>query len=217
MLAFAFLVFNGVAYAYFHFFNMSETARRIRMLLQIRHAGAAGLRVQDLERAYSPRDMIEARLAGGGYVNYETSAFAQPGRECRHNLNYWRFGDYLGIGAGAHSKLSFPDRILRQMRYKQPRDYLQKTAAGAPVQEEHALLPKDRGFEFMMNALRLTEGFPVALFAERTGLPITAAEKPLAQAEARGLIERDHERIRPTELGRRFLNDLLQMFLAGDK
>ena len=167
----------------------------------------------DSELAADMQDMIEARLAGGGYVNYETSAFAQPGRECRHNLNYWRFGDYLGIGAGAHSKLSFPDRILRQMRYKQPRDYLQKTAAGAPVQEEHALLPKDRGFEFMMNALRLAEGFEPALFAERTGLAVAAVEQPLREAVRRGLITRDHMRVAPTKHGQRFLNDLLQLFL----
>jgi oxygen-independent coproporphyrinogen-3 oxidase len=159
------------------------------------------------------QEMIEARLAGKGYVNYETSAFAQPGRECRHNLNYWRFGDYLGIGAGAHSKLSFPARILRQVRYKQPREYLQQTAAGAPVQEEHAVSRRDLGFEFMMNALRLSEGFEAALFSERTGLPISAVEQPLQEALQRGLITRDHLRIVPTQRGRRFLNDLLQLFL----
>jgi oxygen-independent coproporphyrinogen-3 oxidase len=167
----------------------------------------------DSEIAADMQDMIEERLAACGYVNYETSAFARPGRECRHNLNYWRFGDYLGIGAGAHSKLSFPDRILRQMRYKQPREYLQKTAAGTPVQKEHALTPKDPGFEFMMNALRLAEGFAVALFAERTGLPISAVERPLREAVERGLITRDPVRIAPTKRGQRFLNDLLQLFL----
>ena len=167
----------------------------------------------DSELAADMQEMIEARLAGGGYANYETSAFARPGQECRHNLNYWRFGDYLGIGAGAHSKLSFPDRILRQMRYKQPRAYLQRTAAGAPVQEEHTLSRQDLGFEFMMNALRLTGGFEAALFAERTGLPITAVERPLQQAVQRDLITRDHARIAPTKRGQRFLNDLLQLFL----
>ena len=173
--------------------------------------------VPDDDAAAAMQEMIESRLADAGYVHYETSAYARPGRECRHNLNYWRFGDYLGIGAGAHSKLSFPDRIVRQMRTKQPTEYLKRVSDSTPVRDEHEVSRGDAVFEFMMNALRLTEGFPVALFAERTGLPITAAEKPLAQAEARGLIERDHERIRPTELGRRFLNDLLQMFLAGDK
>ena len=167
----------------------------------------------DPELAADMQDMIEARLAGGGYLNYETSAFARPGRECRHNLNYWRFGDYLGIGAGAHSKLSFPDRVLRQARYKQPRAYLQKTAAGAPVQEEHAVSRQDLGFEFMMNALRLAGGFEVTLYAERTGLALATVELPLREAVQRGLITRDHVRIAPTPHGQRFLNDLLQLFL----
>ena len=168
------------------------------------------------DAAAAMQELIEARLAEAGYVHYETSAYAKPGRECRHNLNYWRFGDYLGIGAGAHSKLSFPDGILRQMRYKQPKEYMKRVGAADPLQEEHEIRREDAVFEFMMNALRLTEGFPLPLFAERTGLPIAAAEKPLAQAEARGLILRDHERIRPTDLGRRFLNDLLQMFLPEE-
>jgi oxygen-independent coproporphyrinogen-3 oxidase len=169
----------------------------------------------DAELAADMQDMIDERLAHAGYVNYETSAFAQPGRECLHNLNYWRFGDYLGIGAGAHSKLSFFDRMLRQMRYKQPRAYLQMTATGTPIQEEHAVSNVDRGFEFMMNALRLTAGFEAALFAERTGLPISAVERPLREAALRGLISRDHLRIAPTKRGQRFLNDLLQLFLPS--
>jgi putative oxygen-independent coproporphyrinogen III oxidase len=170
----------------------------------------------DAELAADMQEMIEERLAGAGYVNYETSAFALPGRECRHNLNYWRFGDYLGIGAGAHSKLSFPDRVLRQARYKQPREYLQRAASGEPVQEERALSRKDLGFEFMMNALRLTGGFEAALFAERTGLPLLAVERSLQEAAQRGLIAHDHLRIAPTRLGQRFLNDLLQLFLPPD-
>ena len=167
----------------------------------------------DAELAADMQDMIEARLAGAGFLNYETSAFARPGRECRHNLNYWRYGDYLGIGAGAHSKLSFPDRMLRQMRHKQPRAYLQNTADGSPLQAEHTVLRKDLGFEFMMNALRLSGGFEVALFAERTGLALAAVEQPLQEAARRGLIRRDHVRIAPTKRGQRFLNDLLQLFL----
>jgi len=159
------------------------------------------------------QDAIGAALAEGGYAHYETSAWARPGRECRHNLNYWRFGDYLGIGAGAHSKLSFRDRVTRAVRWKQPREYLQRVAEGRPVQESHEVERADLVFEFMMNALRLSEGFPVGAFVERTGLQIAVAEKPLALAEARGLIVRDHERIRPTDLGQRFLNDLLQLFL----
>ena len=170
----------------------------------------------DSELAADMQDVVEQRLAGEGYANYETSAFARPGRECRHNLNYWRFGDYLGIGAGAHSKLSFPDRVLRQTRCKQPREYMQKTAAGSPLLEEHALSAKDLGFEFMMNALRLTEGFEPGLFAERTGLALAAVERPLREAVERGLITRDHVRIAPTRRGQRFLNDLLQLFLPPE-
>jgi putative oxygen-independent coproporphyrinogen III oxidase len=167
----------------------------------------------DEDAAAEMQDRIAAVLSRGGYLHYETSAWAKPGRECRHNLNYWRFGDYLGIGAGAHGKLSFADRIERSARYKQPREYLERAAEGRPVQEKHEVARADRVFEFMMNALRLAEGFPVSSFAERTGLQIAAAEKLLREAEARGLIVRDHEHIRPTELGQRFLNDLLQLFL----
>lgn len=169
----------------------------------------------DEDSAAEMQDLIAASLAGAGYLHYETSAYAQPGRECRHNLNYWRFGDYLGIGAGAHSKISFPDRILRSMRVKQPREYLRRAPIGEAVQETHELRRADLVFEFMMNALRLTEGFAVASFVERTGLQLAIAEAPLERAERRGLIERDRERIRPTELGRRFLNDLLELFLAA--
>jgi putative oxygen-independent coproporphyrinogen III oxidase len=169
----------------------------------------------DGELAADMQDMLEERLALAGYENYETSAFARPDRQCRHNLNYWRFGDYLGIGAGAHTKLSFPDRIERQMRYKQPREYMKNVAAGAPVQEAHRVARADLGFEFMMNALRLSAGVEIATFAERTGLPVSAVARPLQEAEQRGLIVRDHVRIAPTERGRRFLNDLLQLFLPG--
>jgi oxygen-independent coproporphyrinogen-3 oxidase len=165
------------------------------------------------DTAAAMQDAIGTALAERGYLHYETSAWAKPGRECRHNLNYWRFGDYLGIGAGAHSKVSFRDRVARAVRWKQPKEYLQRVAEGRPVQESHDVERADLVFEFMMNALRLSEGFPVGSFVERTGLQIAAAEKPLREAEARGLIARDHERIRPTELGRRFLNDLLQLFL----
>jgi oxygen-independent coproporphyrinogen-3 oxidase len=171
----------------------------------------------DEETSAAIGDMVEERLVAAGYVHYETSAYARSGAECKHNLNYWRFGDYLGIGAGAHSKISFHDRIVREMRFKQPREYLARNAAGDAVQERHAVERRELGFEFMMNALRLADGFDVALFAERTGLPIVAVERPLAAAEAKGLIERDHARIRPTALGRRFLNDLLQLFLPEAK
>ncbi len=167
----------------------------------------------DQDVAADMQDAIEARLASAGYRHYETSAFARPGREARHNVNYWTFGDYLGIGAGAHSKLSFADRILRQMRAKHPRDYLEKIAAGVPLQQEQQLAAEELPFEFMMNALRLIDGVELRLFAERTGAPIHALRKPLDAAERAGLVERDHLRVRPTLRGQRFLNDLLQIFL----
>jgi putative oxygen-independent coproporphyrinogen III oxidase len=170
----------------------------------------------DEDAAAEIGDSVERRLREAGYDHYETSAYAQPGRACRHNLNYWRFGDYLGIGAGAHAKISFADRIVREVRTRTPAEYMRRVEAGAQVVERRELGRSDLPFEFMMNALRLAEGFPVSMFAERTGLPIIAAERSLAQAEARRLLERDHERIRPTALGRRYLNDLLGLFLPED-
>ena len=156
---------------------------------------------------------IEALLAAHGYEHYETSAFAQPRRCAKHNLNYWQFGDYLGIGAGAHSKLSFPDKVLRQARYKQPQAYMQQVAAGSPVQMENEVAVDALPFEFMMNALRLNEGFDSSLFGERTSLSLLSIQNELQEAEQRGLLLRDHQRIAPTQLGQRFLNDLLGIFI----
>jgi oxygen-independent coproporphyrinogen-3 oxidase len=167
----------------------------------------------DADAAAAIHELVAARLAGAGYAHYETSAHARPGLESRHNLNYWRFGDYLGIGAGAHSKVSFADRIVREMRTRSPAEYVRRVAEGTQVAERREVDTRELPFEFMMNALRLAEGFEVGTFADRTGLPITVAGKALAAAEAKGLIVRDHLRIRPTDLGRRFLNDLLQLFL----
>ena len=169
--------------------------------------------IPDDDSASDMQDAVQAALGAAGYCHYETSAYARPGRECRHNLNYWRFGDYLGIGAGAHSKLTFPDRIVRQSRYRQPQQYTQCAAAGAPVQTEVPVGAQDAGFEFMMNALRLNDGFALPLFEERAGVPLTGVLAALDQAERRGLITRDHVRVAPTALGQRFLNDLLQIFL----
>ena len=161
------------------------------------------------------QDMIAELTAANGYQQYEVSAYAKEGRRARHNLNYWEFGDYLGIGAGAHSKLSFPHRILRQARYKQPKAYMEQVGLGAPVQEEYEIAREDMGFEFMLNTLRLHGGFDPNLFSERTGLSLNAIGKSLDAAEAKGLLYRDYKVIRPTELGQRFLNDLQQMFLTG--
>jgi oxygen-independent coproporphyrinogen-3 oxidase len=169
-------------------------------------------RVPDDDAAAEMQEAIEARLAHAGYEHYETSAFARPGFRCAHNLNYWRFGDYLGIGAGAHGKISFSDRIVREMKCKHPRQYMAQAPQGA-LQEAHEVSPRDLPFEFMMNALRLTAGFPLRLFQERTGLPLTSVLNALDDAERHGLIERDHLEMRPSVRGRRFLNDLLQRFL----
>ncbi|MDB5936268.1 MAG: YggW family oxidoreductase [Massilia sp.] len=161
------------------------------------------------------QDMIAETMAAAGFEHYEVSAYAKPGRRGRHNVNYWEFGDYLGIGAGAHSKISFPHRVLRQARFKQPESYINAARNGNPVQEEHEISRADMGFEFMLNTLRLTGGFSPNLFGERTGMGINAIEAMLDAAEAKGLLYRDHKIIRPTELGQRFLNDLQQMFLGG--
>jgi len=158
---------------------------------------------------------IEETLAVQGYQHYETSAFAQPKRRAKHNLNYWQFGDYLGIGAGAHSKLSFPGRVIRQARHKQPQAYLNAVAKGAPLQSEHVVAPGELAFEFMMNALRLNEGFDSTLFEKRTSLSLLSIQRELAEAETRGLLFRDHQGIAPTPMGQRFLNDLLGMFLKN--
>jgi putative oxygen-independent coproporphyrinogen III oxidase len=154
--------------------------------------------------------MVEEVLGQAGYAHYETSAFARPDRRCRHNLNYWEFGDYLGIGAGAHGKISFPDRITRHERAKQPKEYLE---AGKTLVSEKTIPAAELPFEFMLNALRLVEGFPVSLFEERTGLPVTRIGAELERAEQAGLMERDWRHIRPTEQGQRFLNELLALFL----
>lgn len=160
---------------------------------------------------------IEVLLAERGYQHYETSAFAQPKKQSRHNLNYWQFGDYLGIGAGAHSKISSHDAVIRQARYKQPQAYMDQVKQGAPVQTEQALARDDLCFEFMMNALRLNEGFDAGLFGERTSLTLMSIRSELEQAEQRGLLVRDQQRIAPTETGRRFLNDLLEIFLREER
>ena len=168
----------------------------------------------DDEQSSTMQDVIEQVTTHHQYRNYETSAFARANKESRHNMNYWLFGDYLGIGAGAHSKISFADKIVRQMRYKQPKEYLTKAKVNESlIQTYQELTSEDRGFEFMLNALRLNGGFETALFQERTGLPISVMQKQLDEAEQRGLLVHDLHRIKPTVLGRRFLNDLLQIFL----
>lgn len=158
-------------------------------------------------------DHVLDRLGEAGFDHYETSAHARPGHRCRHNLNYWTFGDYLGLGAGAHGKLSLPDHIIRDMRWKQPTRYLSSVEEGKSTQEsvpvEAACLPA----EFMMNALRLNGGFDPRLFPAHTRLPLTTITRPLQQAVDSGLIEWQATHIRPTALGQRHLNRLISLFL----
>ena len=172
-------------------------------------------RLPDDDVAADMQVAIEETLRGAGYDHYETSAFAKPGERARHNLNYWTFGDYLGIGAGAHGKISFRDRITREERERKPQTYLRAALDGDAIQEARAVAENELPFEFMLNALRLIEGFPVALFAQRTGLPITVIDRQLNEAERAGLLERDHATIRPTQKGQRFLNDLIEPFLPA--
>ena len=170
--------------------------------------------VPDQDTAYEMLDLVTAATGAQGMERYEVSAYAKPGHRCWHNLNYWQFGDYLGIGAGAHSKLSFAHRIVRQVRHREPRLYMQKAMTGDCVAVHQEVTRAELPFEFMLNALRLKEGFPLASFLERTGLPLSAIDKALDEAQGKGLIERDLGRIWPTERGFDFLNDLQSLFLA---
>ncbi len=156
---------------------------------------------------------VEDATAAAGLARYEVSAHARPGHRARHNLNYWTFGDYLGVGAGAHGKVSFPDRIERTARLRHPRRYMEAALAGDAVESRTTLDAEALPFEFMLNALRLVDGVPAASFAERTGRSLAQIARPLEQAVRRGLLDPDPTTIRPTPLGLRFLNDLQQLFL----
>jgi len=167
----------------------------------------------DDDLAADMQEMVEAKLAEGGFMQYETSAFARPEQCCQHNLNYWTFGDYLGIGAGAHSKLSNHETIWREARHRNPRAYLDGAARGDFINTRLPVSRADLPGEFMMNALRLNEGFPLGLFTERTGLPLAAIEKSALAARRSGLLETADGHVRPTPRGRRFLNQLLAGFI----
>ena len=164
--------------------------------------------------AYAMMDLISDMTASHGLQRYEVSAYAKPGHRCWHNLNYWQFGDYLGIGAGAHSKLSFAHRITRQVRYREPQLYLAQAMKGEPVTQNEEVSREDLPFEYMLNALRLKEGFSLTDYMVRTGLAVTSIQKGLADAEAKQLIARDLNKVRPTERGFDFLSDLQALFLA---
>ena len=166
------------------------------------------------DTAYAMLDLITDMTGASGLHRYEVSAYARDGHRCFHNLNYWQFGDYLGIGAGAHSKLSFAHRIHRQVRFRDPKLYMEKALAGHCVAQDDEVSRADLPFEFMLNALRLKDGFGLAQFTERTGLGLTAIQKALEEAERKGLIERDFSRVKPTVRGFDFLNDLQALFLT---
>ncbi len=171
--------------------------------------------VPEDDDAYAMLDLITERTGVAGLERYEVSAYARPGHRCWHNLNYWQFGDYLGVGAGAHSKLSFAHRVLRQVRWREPRLYMQHAMEGRPVTTENEVAASDLPFEFMLNALRLKDGFELAHFSERTGLPLTTIQAGLQEAERRGLLGRDLQRAWPTERGFDFLSDLQSLFLPS--
>lgn len=169
--------------------------------------------IPEEDMAYAMLDKITELTEAAGLARYEVSAYAKPGHKCFHNVNYWQFGDYLGIGAGAHSKLSFAHRVVRQVRYREPKLYMDKALQGSAVTQDTEVSRADLPFEFMLNALRLKEGFRLQDFSEKTGLPITAIQQGLQEAETKGLIERDFVRVKPTERGFDFLNDLQSLFL----
>ncbi len=169
--------------------------------------------VPEDDAAYAMLDRITERTGAQGMTRYEVSAYARDGHRCAHNLNYWQFGDYLGIGAGAHSKLSFAHRLVRQVRYREPQRYMNQALAGAAVAQSEEVAIADLPFEFMLNAFRLKEGFTLAQFGERTGLSITSIQKGLEEAEQKGLLQRDLWHVWPTERGLDFLSDLQSIFL----
>ncbi len=171
--------------------------------------------VPEDDDAYAMLDRITEMTGGAGMDRYEISAYAKPGHRCWHNLNYWQFGDYLGIGAGAHSKLSFAHRIVRQVRFREPRLYMDNALAGRAIAQDEDVARRELPFEYMLNTLRLREGFELARFQERTGLPLSAIEAPLREAETKGLIRRDGKFVVPTERGFDFLSDLQSLFLPA--
>ena len=167
------------------------------------------------DMAYDMLDHITELTDAAGLDRYEVSAYARQGHRCFHNLNYWQFGDYLGLGAGAHGKLSFAHRVVRQVRFREPHLYMDRALAGNALAQSDEVPRADLPFEFMLNALRLRHGFGLREFTERTGLPITAIAGALDAAQAKGFIERDFARVRPTQRGFDFLSDLQALFLSN--
>jgi oxygen-independent coproporphyrinogen-3 oxidase len=171
-------------------------------------------KVPEDDIAYAMLDRITEMTGGAGMDRYEVSAYAKAGHACRHNLNYWQFGDYLGIGAGAHSKLSFAHRVVRQIRYRDPRLYMDNALTGRAIAQDDEVARAQLPFEFMLNTLRLRHGFALQSFFERTGLPLSTIEPQLAEAERRELLVREAGWVRPSDRGFDFLSDLQELFLA---
>lgn len=180
-----------------------------------RFANSPPEHLPDPDLASDMLDLITARTGAKGMSRYEVSAYARDGHRCTHNTNYWQFGDYLGIGAGAHTKLSFAHRLLRQVRWRDPATFMQKAAEGQAVSNENEVARNELPFEFMLNALRLREGVTLQSFLERTGLPPSAIAKAMAQGRAKGLLDPDPAVIRATPRGFDFLSDLQELFLAS--
>ncbi len=170
----------------------------------------------DEDAVWEMQQRLQDLLAQNGYHQYEVSAYAKAGKLCQHNLNYWQFGDYLGIGAGAHAKISDPQGITRLAKLKHPNAYVASAGTPAGIISTQRLSREDVIIEFMMNALRLTEGFPAQLFQERTGLPLAVVMPTLKSAASKGLLSYDGQTIRPTETGKRLLNDLLCLFVPAE-
>ena len=170
----------------------------------------------DHDAAWDMQEACQARLATAGYAQYEVSAYAQSGRRCRHNLNYWAFGDYLGIGAGAHGKVSDAHAIQRRWKIRSPVAYLQNAPTPQRIGGDEPIAAGQLPFEFMLNVLRLNDGAPLADFSARTGLPVESIAVRLREARARGWLAADSDRLQPTLLGQRFLNDLIEVFLPDE-
>jgi oxygen-independent coproporphyrinogen-3 oxidase len=170
----------------------------------------------DEDTAWDMLDRITALTADAGLQRYEISAYARRGHRCAHNLNYWQFGDYLGLGAGAHGKISFAHRIVRQERHRQPERYMRQALAGNAVAQEHEVTRRDLPFEYMLNALRLKDGFTLNDYMQTTGMPASSVEPQLRQAEQKGWIERAGQHLRPSARGFDLLSDVQALFLPGE-
>ena len=180
-----------------------------------KHPPVGDLQLPDDDSAFDMLDRITQATEAAGLSRYEVSAFAQPAHRCAHNLNYWQFGDYLGIGAGAHSKISYPHRVVRQVRFRDPANYMANALAGRAVAQDEEVPRKQLPFEFMLNGLRLKEGVELARYTERTGLPLSSIERALEEAVRKRWLEREPNWIQPTARGYDFLNDLQALFLPA--